>query len=59
MATGKTYFADEIGTLKLNQEPKKIISTGDVGYLITELKRLRVKVGDTITEDGSKSYCGF
>ena len=32
MATGKTYFADEIGTLKLNQEPKKIISAGDVGY---------------------------
>jgi GTP-binding protein LepA len=33
MATGNEYFADEIGTLKLNQVPKKVISTGDVGYL--------------------------
>ena len=50
MATEKTYFADEIGTLKLNQEPKKIISTGDVGYLITGIKEAKeVKVGDTIT----------
>ena len=50
MATGNTYFADEIGTLKLNQEPKKIISAGDVGYLITGIKEAKeVKVGDTIT----------
>jgi GTP-binding protein LepA len=27
------YFADEVGTLKLNQVPKSVISTGDVGYL--------------------------
>ncbi len=50
MATGKSYFADEIGTLKLKQEPKQIIKTGDVGYLITGIKDAReVKVGDTIT----------
>ena len=50
MATGKSYFVDEIGTLKLNQEPKEIISTGDVGYLITGIKEAKeVKVGDTIT----------
>ena len=30
--TDKEYFADEIGTLKLNQEPKKVIKTGDVGW---------------------------
>jgi GTP-binding protein LepA len=30
MATGNEYFADEIGTLKLNQVPKKF--NGDVGY---------------------------
>jgi GTP-binding protein LepA len=51
MATGKTYFADEIGTLKLRQEPKPVIKTGDVGYLITGIKEAReVKVGDTITD---------
>lgn len=51
MATQKTYFADEIGTLKLDQEPKKEILAGDVGYLITGIKQAKeVKVGDTITD---------
>lgn len=50
IATGKTYFADEIGTLKLKQMPKDIISAGDVGYLITGIKEAKeVKVGDTLT----------
>ena len=63
MATGKDYFADEIGTLKLTQHPKPKISTGDVGYLITGIKDAReVKVGDTITlsENPSKeAIAGF
>ncbi|TRZ46082.1 translation elongation factor 4 [Robertkochia solimangrovi] len=51
MATKKTYFADEVGTLKLVQHPKEVIKTGDVGYLITGIKEAReVKVGDTITD---------
>src|SRR5690606_29694226 len=50
-ATGKDYFADEVGTLKLTQAPKKEIKAGDVGYLITGIKDARdVKVGDTITD---------
>ena len=50
MATGKDYFADEVGTLNLSQSPKKEIKTGDVGYLITGIKTAsEVKVGDTIT----------
>ena len=50
MSTGKTYGAEEVGTLKLSQVPKKEISTGDVGYLITGIKDAKdVKVGDTIT----------
>ncbi len=49
--TGKEYFADEVGTLKLNQVPKKSIKAGDVGYLITGIKTAsEVKVGDTITD---------
>ncbi len=48
--TEKEYFADEIGVLKLTQEPKKIMSTGDVGYIISGIKTSKeVKVGDTIT----------
>jgi GTP-binding protein LepA len=50
MATGNEYFADEIGTLKLNQVPKQVISAGDVGYLISGIKEAKeVKVGDTLT----------
>ena len=51
MATGKSYFADEVGTLKLKQAPKTSIKAGDVGYLITGVKEAKeVKVGDTITD---------
>ena len=51
IATDKSYYADEVGTLKLVQVPKKEIMTGDVGYLITGIKEAReVKVGDTITD---------
>jgi GTP-binding protein LepA len=51
MATGKSYFADEVGTLKLKQAPKKTIKAGDVGYLITGIKEAKeIKVGDTITD---------
>ena len=51
MATGKEYFADEVGTLKLKQAPKTSIKAGDVGYLITGIKAASdVKVGDTITD---------
>jgi GTP-binding protein LepA len=50
MATGNTYGADEIGVLKLKQEPKKQMLAGDVGYIITGVKEAKeVKVGDTIT----------
>ena len=49
-ATEKEYFADEIGALKLNQEPRKEIKAGDVGYIISGIKIANeVKVGDTIT----------
>ncbi len=50
MATGREYEADEIGTLRLQKEPKDVIECGDVGYLISGIKVAReVKVGDTIT----------
>ncbi len=48
--TGKTYDADEIGVLKMDLSPKKTVSTGDVGYIISGIKQAKeVKVGDTIT----------
>jgi GTP-binding protein LepA len=51
MATNHEYFADEVGTLKLEQVVKKSVKTGDVGYLVTGIKTAKeVKVGDTITD---------
>ncbi len=48
--TGAEYNADEIGVLRLKQEPRTEVKTGDVGYIISGIKDAReVKVGDTIT----------
>ncbi len=50
MNTKKQYHADEVGVLKISQHPRKEISAGDVGYIISGIKDAReVKVGDTIT----------
>jgi GTP-binding protein LepA len=50
MNTGEDYFADEIGILRLEQEKRDIVRTGDVGYLITGVKESKqIKVGETIT----------
>ncbi len=50
MATKKQYEADEIGVLKYKQEARNVLSTGDVGYIISGIKTAKeVKVGDTIT----------
>jgi GTP-binding protein LepA len=48
--TEKEYNADEIGVLRLKPEPRDVVKTGDVGYIISGIKEAReVKVGDTIT----------
>jgi GTP-binding protein LepA len=48
--TGKEYHADEIGVLKLKMEPRKELSAGNVGYIISGIKTSKeVQVGDTIT----------
>ncbi len=50
ISTEKEYHADEIGVLRLKQEPRKEMSAGDVGYIISGIKTSKeVKVGDTIT----------
>ena len=56
VATGKTYDADEVGTLNLKQTKKPEIFAGDVGYLITGIKEAKeVKVGDTIADAADAS----
>ncbi len=48
--TGREYVAEEIGHLQMDLLPKPVISSGDVGYIITGVKESKeIKVGDTIT----------
>lgn len=48
--TEKEYEANEIGVLRLTPEPREVLKTGDVGYIISGIKTAKeVKVGDTIT----------
>ena len=61
--TGRVYDADEIGVLKMDLFPKKKVDTGDVGYIISGVKKANeVKVGDTITSVAnpcSEAVVGF
>ena len=61
--TGKEYDADEIGILRLDMSPRKSISAGNVGYIISGIKTsTEVKVGDTITHVArpcDKAIAGF
>ena len=51
VSTDHEYNAEEIGVLKLKQEPRDILGAGDVGYIISGVKNsAEVKVGDTITQ---------
>jgi len=50
LSSGKTFEVDEVGILHLKRYPTDHLYTGDVGYLIAGVKRLKdAKVGDTIT----------
>jgi GTP-binding protein LepA len=60
VATEKEYNADEIGVLRLKQEPRTVLKTGDVGYIISGIKDAReVKVGDTITTVANPTQSGI
>ena len=48
--TQKEYNIDELGVLKLRQQPCDRLSAGNVGYIISGIKNsTEVRVGDTIT----------
>ena len=61
--TGKEYDADEVGVLKLSMQPEKMLSAGNVGYIISGIKTsAEVRVGDTITHVANpcdKAIAGF
>jgi len=44
------YKVEEVGLFRLNREPKKELSAGEVGYIISGIKTVSdVRIGDTIT----------
>jgi len=50
MATGGQGLALEVGALKPDMTPLDAIETGEIGYIVTNLKSTReAKVGDTVT----------
>ena len=61
--TKKKYNADEIGVLKMELQPRPILSCGDVGYIVSGIKTAtEVKVGDTLTtveNPCSEAIAGF
>ncbi|MEI7934375.1 MAG: translation elongation factor 4 [Chlorobiaceae bacterium] len=49
-ASEKIFLADEIGTMSMKRQPKDLLESGDVGYLICSIKDVKdAKVGDTVT----------
>ncbi|HEV8128745.1 MAG TPA: translation elongation factor 4 [Candidatus Eisenbacteria bacterium] len=51
-STEKRYEVLEVGTLRLGLEPKDELTSGDVGYVIANIKVVGdAKVGDTMTND--------
>lgn len=61
--TGMEYDADDVGVLKMDMVPRKTMSAGEVGYIISGIKDAKeVKVGDTITHVSNpcdKAISGF
>ena len=50
MSTGKTYEVKEVGVFTPKPKPEESLGTGDVGYLIANMKTsTEVKIGDTVT----------
>jgi len=49
-ASDKDFLADEIGVMGMKRQPKNLLESGDVGYLICSIKDVKdAKVGDTVT----------
>lgn len=55
MATGAVYDVVELGVHAPTEKKKKILETGEVGFICASIKSIEdVQVGDTITTVGSK-----
>jgi GTP-binding protein LepA len=54
MSNGATYKVEEVGVFRLTREPRKELTAGMVGYLISGIKTVSdTRIGDTITLDAN------
>jgi GTP-binding protein LepA len=54
MSNGSTYRVEEVGRFGVKKEPVKVLSAGDVGYMIAGIKTVSdTSIGDTITLDNN------
>ncbi|MGC8847216.1 MAG: translation elongation factor 4, partial [Candidatus Hydrogenedens sp.] len=51
MSTGVKYEVDEVGIFTPSMRPQNTLSTGEVGYMICNIKNIKdTKIGDTVTD---------
>ena len=56
-AKSGTHEINEVGVLKLNKVPVKRLEAGNVGYVVTNIKKVsEISVGDTLTEKNNLAY---
>lgn len=54
VATGAEGIALEVGALRPDMRPTGVINTGEIGYVVTNLRSTReARVGDTVTKVGN------
>jgi len=56
MSTGRDFLVDQVGTFTPKRNPKKVLYTGEVGYVVAGIKEIDgAPVGDTLTLTESPS----
>jgi len=56
MSIGRTFQVEKVGVFNPKREEKKVLTTGEVGFVIAGIKELDgAPVGDTITLDNNKA----
>jgi len=59
-AANETFEVQDVGYFKPELTAKEVLSTGEIGYVVTNLKDIhKVSVGDSIVTDASLSLPGY
>ena len=56
MSLGTIYKVEEVGVFKLKREKRKILASGEVGYIIAGIKTVSdTRIGDTVVHEGDST----